>query len=369
MADPTIGLTFSDYVIRVAEYLGVAYYGSNGQGAAQVPVDAHDLDLCKRIVNDGYRRFMGESPLWRFLTVPVSVQFQQTFTGTVTTVGNVLTTFSDSSKVGNADGSFVGYQVYVTHNTTIGGVGTQGNILGIDIYNVTAFVGSTGTFTVTRQTRGGGVSSLQNLALGDGYEMAINPPCVDGQNFRYFLPDDFAGTFAGPWTYDVGGPRISINGVDEHRIRELRVGANTSGTPSVYATRAINTDDTATGQRWEVMFWPRPTGLNRVTAVYRRFPQAFVNLTDRSVASFQHDDTVLACALAAAELQRMDTVGSREQMYQSALKRSRAYDNRAAAEKVSDFGDRSEDRAVGGRRPLNYYSVSTYNGSNIGDLT
>lgn len=58
MAEPTGGLTFQDLIIRVAEYLGVADYSG---GAAAVPTDAHDLELCKRMVNDGIRLFIQES--------------------------------------------------------------------------------------------------------------------------------------------------------------------------------------------------------------------------------------------------------------------------------------------------------------------
>lgn len=59
--EPTGGLTFQDLIVRVAEYLGVAHYGENGDEKAQVPTDAHDLDLCKRLVNDGIRMFVSES--------------------------------------------------------------------------------------------------------------------------------------------------------------------------------------------------------------------------------------------------------------------------------------------------------------------
>jgi hypothetical protein len=69
MADPTLALTFSDLILRVAEYLGVALV--SGSSAAAVPTDAHDLDLCKRIVNDGYRKFLLAHTRWRFLR-PVS---------------------------------------------------------------------------------------------------------------------------------------------------------------------------------------------------------------------------------------------------------------------------------------------------------
>jgi hypothetical protein len=75
MADPTLGLTFDDLRIRVAEFLGIAYLGANGDQAAQLPVDAHDLDLVTRLVNDGYRRFISENEKWNFLNVPVTLTF------------------------------------------------------------------------------------------------------------------------------------------------------------------------------------------------------------------------------------------------------------------------------------------------------
>jgi hypothetical protein len=77
MADPTLALTFADLIIRVAEYLGVAYYGEDGTQPAQVPVNPHDLELCKRLVNDGYRRFINSHPKgrWNFLTPIITIQF------------------------------------------------------------------------------------------------------------------------------------------------------------------------------------------------------------------------------------------------------------------------------------------------------
>lgn len=63
MATPSLGLTFSDIILRVAEYLGVADYSG---GAAAVPTDAHDLDMCKRLANDGYARMMNAHD-WQFM--------------------------------------------------------------------------------------------------------------------------------------------------------------------------------------------------------------------------------------------------------------------------------------------------------------
>jgi hypothetical protein len=59
---PTLGMTFSDFIIEVSLLGGLGYYGVNSNEAAQVPVDAHDLDQCKRIVNNALRQFIAEGP-------------------------------------------------------------------------------------------------------------------------------------------------------------------------------------------------------------------------------------------------------------------------------------------------------------------
>lgn len=262
MADPTLKLTFDKLRIRVAEYLGTAYYGAAGDEAAQLPVDAGDLEMVGRLVNDGYARFIGENEKWNFLTVPLSLTF---LTGIVAT-----------------------------------------------------------------------------------------------DNSRYYLPDDFYGIILSTFTYAPGGPRISIETVDEARIRRLQAVDSVTGDPALVAVRAINTDATATGQRWEAVFWPTPTTARVITAMYKRYPAALVNSTDTSVAGFQHDRTVLAACIAAAELQRNDEQGPREAFYQSLLQQSLRMDKRVAPRSLGDYGDRSD--GGGARRPLSYYAVDTYNG-------
>ena len=74
MAEPTSALTFEDLIIETARSIGIAYYGSDGTGAVQVPQDAHDLDECKRHVNNAIRMFINDAPRpngWRWLQ-PVS---------------------------------------------------------------------------------------------------------------------------------------------------------------------------------------------------------------------------------------------------------------------------------------------------------
>ncbi len=72
MAEPTLALTFEDLIIRVAEYLAVASYAG---GSAAIPTDAHNLEKCKRYVNDGFRRFYTSKPQWNWTDRTFSLTF------------------------------------------------------------------------------------------------------------------------------------------------------------------------------------------------------------------------------------------------------------------------------------------------------
>ena len=68
--EPTSALTFQDLITEVAYKIGVSYYGSDGTGAPQEPIDAHDLAVCQRIVNKAVRKFINDGPKpngWRWL--------------------------------------------------------------------------------------------------------------------------------------------------------------------------------------------------------------------------------------------------------------------------------------------------------------
>lgn len=80
MPEPTLRLTFEDMILRVAEYLGVADVDST-TGVAAVPANAHDLEVCKRLVNDGYRRFYNSHPRWNWTNRIWTLTFDTAGTG------------------------------------------------------------------------------------------------------------------------------------------------------------------------------------------------------------------------------------------------------------------------------------------------
>lgn len=75
MAEPTSALSFYDLILRIAERAGMAYYGTDGQSKAMIPIDKHNLAQCKRIVNDGVRMFVANPPSggWKWQSRQASV--------------------------------------------------------------------------------------------------------------------------------------------------------------------------------------------------------------------------------------------------------------------------------------------------------
>jgi len=86
MTLPRSSLRFRHLIIRTAEQLGCAYYGDDNEGIAQLPVNAHDLDRCKRIVNDAYAGFAssivdpitGKVHIWSFTRQHYELTFRTT---------------------------------------------------------------------------------------------------------------------------------------------------------------------------------------------------------------------------------------------------------------------------------------------------
>ena len=82
-----LGLTYNELRTRVAEFLHVAYRGTDGKEEPQLPQNAHDLAIVSEIVNDAYRGFAMERD-WEFLNPRASLTFVSKTTGTVETARN-----------------------------------------------------------------------------------------------------------------------------------------------------------------------------------------------------------------------------------------------------------------------------------------
>lgn len=259
MAVPTLGLTNQQLIIRVAEYLGVASYSST----AGIPSDAHDLELCQRLVNDGIRAFLTSFHDWSFLKRSVTITFV----------------------AGTAE---------------------------------------------------------------------------------YDMPDGFYGELVAPFTYGSSGPFARVNVTHEAYIREANAAGTITGDPCLVAFYSGANTNATGAPRWKALFYPTPAGVNTVSARCSIFPDALTTaaLSERHIAGFQHDETVMAFIMREAERQRNDTTGIHNQHAAECLQKSLVLDRRLNPRRLGQMRDGSEDRGDGGSKGW-YTGVDTVRGTPV----
>lgn len=341
MADSTLRLTFEQLQIRVADYLGIA--DRSGSSLA-VPTDAKNLELVKRLVNDGYRRFLTDNEKWNFLNVPLTLNLYAQLSGTIS---SVVTGASGSITLDGFAGTYAndyfnGFEITVDNDTN--------NSITLTVVD---YVGATGQFIFT------GATVPTTVAAGDTL-LVTGSRNVAGLAWRLYLPDDFYGLWHTPLTYPPNGPRTRLTEVSEVEIREMRAGQETTGDPLFVAFRPVNSTVSTDGKRWEALFWPEPSYEGPIYGIYKRFPAALSSNSDVSVAGYYHDGAVLAASLAAAELFRNDKVGIHEETYLLKLANAKKLDARSTPRFNRPYGDGSENNVP--VRTSEHYRVDTYDG-------
>lgn len=316
--EATSALTFRDLLIEVSRFIGLAYYGSDGTGVAQVPVDAHDLDECKRHVNNGIRMFVHDAPQpngWRWTRPTASV----TIWGTISAMtGKTLV----SSGYMPAEGSTL-----LTANQ--------------DSFYETMeekpiVVTGAGTFTVSEY-----VSATQIRVYGDASAIGVAGSTfsftADG---NYTLPATFGGQYMGQITYTAETNQgISLDWVDESRIRQWREDiTDETGDPYWAAVRPMTSQSTR--RRWELMFYPKPDEIMVVEFPYILHFDRLVNLSEVSPAPIGHDETIRAACLAVCERDVENAMGGQTAYYrQVCLPNSHRVDALSAPKKLGYAGN------------------------------
>ncbi len=263
MAEPTSALSFEDLILRVAREAGISYHGSSGSERAMIPVDEHDLDLCKIIVNDAIRMFISDAPLkgWRWMRRIMSVVLTATrITGTADADTDathlvdltLATTYTTTNQL-------VGYYAYI-----LTGTGT-GSFAKITAYNKT-----TGSCTVTdwldAYGNPGGIDPATNSTF------AITPvETVGGDISRYPLAENFGGEVNGQIHYAENTNHSSIiEWRDEAYIRARRVVTVITGYPRFVAYRPLEFYAGGAGpkRRWELILDRDPVAADTLEFPY-----------------------------------------------------------------------------------------------------
>ncbi len=263
MAEPTGVLTFEELISRVAEEGGIAYHGSSGQERYMVPIDPHDLDMCKRIVNDGIRMFISDSPPtgWRWMRRIASVTMTATRTTGTADAGTNATTLVDATLTDTHDTNddLNDYFAYILTGT---GAGSYAQI--------TDYVAATGTCTVADWLDANGNAGGTDPTTGSTF--AITPvETVGGNISRYPLPENFGGDPAGRIEYASSTNHASIiDWRDEAFIRAKRAVTVITGYPRYAAIRQFEpvTSSASAKRRFELILDPQPVASDTVEFPY-----------------------------------------------------------------------------------------------------
>lgn len=316
MSEPTSSLTFQDLILEVARYAGVGYYGATGDGAVQIPVDAHDLSECKRHVNNAIRMFVHAGPRpngWRWLqpTAAVTIWGNQSVSAskTVTSAG-----FASGETTLNANvDSF--YPTMELKDITITGVGT---------FNIATYV-----------------SATQIKVTGDASAASADTWSITADG-NYTLPSTFGGQYNGVITY---GPDtnqgIDIRWQSEATVRKWREDiTDETGDPYWAAVRPMTTGDPR--RRWELMVYPKPDEVMVLYFPYTLHFDKLVDLTEVPPCPFGHDETIKAACLAVVEKDVEGAPGPNWNYYtQFCIPESHQIDARSAPRRLGYFGNPS----------------------------
>jgi hypothetical protein len=293
--------------------VGWAEYGDAGDEAAQIPVNVHDLDECKRIVNKAIRMFISQAPPagWRWAQPVASLALWPTI------AENVAVTVTG--------GAFSGGVTTITASADSFYPSMEEKTISID---------GVGDFTIQTYT-----SPAVIVVTGDASTASADLWSISS-NGNYTLPRTFSGQYAGEITYAAGTDQgTSIAWSTDALIRQWRENVDSeNGDPFLAAVRVMDTGTPR--RRWELMAYPNPDEVITVEFPFDLHFDSLVDLTEVPPTPFAHDESIRAACRALAETDIQDGKTSTEQNYYQniCLPNSWKIDARSAPRRLGNFG-------------------------------
>ncbi len=256
MAEPTSALSFYDLLTRIAREAGLAYYGADAEGKAMPPIDVHDFELCKEIVNDGIRMFIADAPRtgWRWMRRIMEVTFIGPRITGVADADTDATHLVDLTLTNTytTEDALVDWYAYILTGT---GAGSYAQIIAYDE--------DTGSCTIADWLDEDGNAGGTDPVTDDTF-CIIPSAATGGDTSRYLLDENFGGGEDGPVHYAAGsGHATPIEWRSESQIRAIRAVSVNNGHPSRVAIRPYEPTGNALSatRRWELVVdsWPMDT--------------------------------------------------------------------------------------------------------------
>ncbi len=267
MSEPTSALTLYGLILRVAREAGIAYHGANGDEPAMIPVDYHDFELCKRVVNDGIRMFIADAPPkgWRWMRRIMSVSLTATrITGTADSTSATTIVDATLATTYDSDDDLNDYWCYILTGT---GAGSYAQITDYDA------TGTPGECTVADWLDQYGNPGGTNPAANSTF--AITPiETVGGDITRYPLPENFGGEVDGQIKYEADSTHgTHIEWRDESLIRARQTVTTFTNYPHRAAIRPLEYGSNSFGpkRRFELIIDYKPSAAEVVEFPYTLF--------------------------------------------------------------------------------------------------
>jgi hypothetical protein len=228
-----------------------------------------------------------------------------------------------------------------------------------DTVNITA-VGS-GDTTVAEYSISSVATGAITLASspGDGTSLTF---LVSRDPSNYALPDDF-GRLIGELHFEPADNYTSIRVIPLDTILEMRSRDDREGTP-LYAAVRPKAEDRTAGQRWEIIFWPRPTESHVLSYAYEAYSGALSDSYPYPLGGMSLSELYIESCLAVAEQRLNNEVGIHTQTYQALVVDAVARDRKRSPGYYGYMGHRepSYERIrhgdTGGTYPVTYEGVS-----------
>jgi len=284
MAESTLSLDFDGLADAISFYLwGQPDYDS---------LSAANKAIVGTLLQDGYRQFLYPPSIG-----DIPDGYEWTFMFPWTTIDTVAA--YDTGTVGVSSGTCT-----LTGGTWPSWAYTNG-ILSIDSTE----------YTISSRN-----SDTELTVSGDDVTAGEDDWTLE-HNGNQTLPDDFGRLIDGFYHErdESKAPVLADVGVD--KIRALRAQDNSTGEMEVAAIKISAIGAGATGQRREVMWWPRPNAAYTMHYRYEAFVGALADST-YPVGAMKHVETLKSSCLAAAEVYLNDEHGVHWDMFIRNLKGS-----------------------------------------------
>jgi len=135
--------------------------------------------------------------------------------------------------------------------------------------------------------------------------------------YDYDLPDDF-GRLIGKLHYGPDENYAPIQLIPLDRLLQMKVREDREDTP-YYAAIRRKTEDRTTGQRWELLLWPKPDASYTLYYSYEAYSGPLSDSYPYPLGGMSLAELFIESCLAVAEQRLNDEIGVHTQTYQALL--------------------------------------------------